>query len=45
MAAVLCEPITAGDVDGMRRLVTRGTDVAQAVVGGVRTAFEQSADD
>jgi N-acetylmuramoyl-L-alanine amidase len=45
MAAVLCEPITAGDVDGMRRLVTRGSDVAQAVVGGVRTAFEQSADD
>jgi hypothetical protein len=41
MAAVLCEPLTAGDVDGMRRLVTRGAEVAQAVIDGIRAAFEQ----
>jgi N-acetylmuramoyl-L-alanine amidase len=38
MAAVLCEPVSSADVEGMRTLVRRGADVARAVVRGVRRA-------
>jgi len=41
MAAVICEPVAAVDVDGMRSLVTRGSDVARAVVRGVRRGIER----
>ena len=41
MAAVICEPVAAADVDGMRALVVRGADVAHAVVRGVRRGVEQ----
>ena len=41
MAAVICEPITAGDVEGMRSVVRRGPAVAVAVVEGVRRGVEQ----
>ena len=40
MAAVLCEPVPEGDVDAMRVLVTRGGDVARAVLTGIRGALE-----
>jgi N-acetylmuramoyl-L-alanine amidase len=40
MAAVLCEPVPEGDVDAMRALVTRGGDVARAVLTGIRGALE-----
>jgi N-acetylmuramoyl-L-alanine amidase len=39
MAAVVCEP--AGDADGMRRLVSRSTEVGEAIVAGVRRGFEE----
>ena len=45
MAAVLCEPVTLGDVDAMRELVTRGSAVAQAVITGTRAAFEAGGSD
>ena len=41
MAAVICEPVAQVDVDGMRALVSRGADVARAVVRGVRRGVEQ----
>jgi N-acetylmuramoyl-L-alanine amidase len=41
MAAVICEPVAAVDVDGMRALVTRGSDIARAVVRGVRHGIER----
>ena len=43
MAAVICEPVAQGDVDAMRELVSRGADVARAVVRGVRRGVEQPA--
>ncbi len=41
MAAVICEPVAAEDVGGMRTLVRHGAEVAQAVVLGVRRGVEQ----
>jgi N-acetylmuramoyl-L-alanine amidase len=41
MAAVICEPVAADDVDTMRTLVVRGAEVAHAVVRGVRRGVEQ----
>ncbi len=41
MAAVICEPVAANDLAGMRTLVVRGAEVAQAVVRGVRRGFER----
>ena len=41
MAAVICEPVAQVDVDAMRSLVSRGADVARAVVRGVRRGVEQ----
>jgi N-acetylmuramoyl-L-alanine amidase len=40
MAAVICEPVVQSDVEGMRTLVVRGTEVARAVVQGVRRGVE-----
>ncbi|MFN8027522.1 MAG: peptidoglycan-binding protein [Acidimicrobiia bacterium] len=40
MAAVLCEPVPEGDVEAMRELVTRGGDVARAVLAGILGALE-----
>jgi N-acetylmuramoyl-L-alanine amidase len=36
MPAVICEPVGAGDVDGIRTVVTRGRELARAIVRGVR---------
>lgn len=44
MAAVLCEPAAHADVDGTRRLVTAGGDVARAIVVGIRRGVEEPAD-
>jgi hypothetical protein len=41
MAAVICEPVAAQDVAGMRTLVGRGTEIARAVVRGVRNGVER----
>jgi N-acetylmuramoyl-L-alanine amidase len=40
MAAVVCEPVPEADVDGMRRLVTRGADAGRAIARGVRRGVE-----
>ncbi|HYU38535.1 MAG TPA: peptidoglycan-binding protein [Acidimicrobiia bacterium] len=44
MAAVVCELVEHGDVDGMRHLVARAGDVSRAIVRGVRRGVEQPAD-
>ena len=44
MAAVICEPVAQVDVDAMRALVSRGADVARAVVRGVRRGVERPAE-
>ena len=36
MAAVICEPAAGNDVDGVRRVVTRGPELARAIVLGVQ---------
>jgi N-acetylmuramoyl-L-alanine amidase len=36
MAAVICEPVAKDDIEGVRSVVTRGPDVARAIVQGVR---------
>ena len=36
MAAVICEPVAGDDVDGVRRVVTRGSELARAIVQGVQ---------
>ena len=36
MAAVICEPAAGDDVDGVRRVVTRGPELARAIVEGVQ---------
>lgn len=41
MAAVICEPVAASDLEAMGVLVRRGADVAHAVVRGVRHGVEQ----
>jgi N-acetylmuramoyl-L-alanine amidase len=45
MPAVVCQPVEAGDVEGVRRLVERSGDVARAIVRGVRRAVEEPFDD
>ncbi len=40
MAAVVCEPVRRADVDGMRDLVARSGQIADAVVKGVRRGVE-----
>lgn len=44
MAAVVCELVERGDVDGMRNLVARAGDVSRAVVRGVRRGVEEPAE-
>jgi hypothetical protein len=41
MAAVICEPVAAHDLGGMRTLVRRNADIAGAVLRGVRRGVEQ----
>jgi N-acetylmuramoyl-L-alanine amidase len=41
MAAVICEPVPADDLDGVRQLVSRGAEVAAAIVRGVRRGVEE----
>jgi len=43
MRAVVCELVPDGDVDAMRSLVARASDVARAIVRGVRRAVEEPA--
>lgn len=45
MAAVICEPVAANDLAGMRTLVGRGVEVARAVVHGIRQGVERPAPD
>ncbi len=44
MAAVLCEPAAHDDVAATRRLVTAGSDVAHAIVVGIRRGVEEPPD-
>ena len=41
MAAVICEPVPADDLDGIRQLVAHGAAVAAAIVRGVRRGVEE----
>lgn len=41
MAAVVCELVARGDVDGMRNVVARAGDVSRAIVRGVRRGVEE----
>jgi N-acetylmuramoyl-L-alanine amidase len=41
MAAVVCQPVDADDVEGVRRLVGRIGDTARGIVRGVRRGIEQ----
>jgi len=45
MAAVVCQPVEADDVDGVRRLVARSGDVGRAIVRGIRRGIEEPFDD
>ena len=45
MAAVVCQPVQAGDVEGVRRLVARSGDVGRAIVRGIRRGVEEPLDD
>jgi N-acetylmuramoyl-L-alanine amidase len=40
MPAVVCQPVRADDVDGVRRLVGRAGDAARAIVHGVQRGVE-----
>jgi N-acetylmuramoyl-L-alanine amidase len=44
MAAVVCELVERGDVDGMRNVVARTGDISRAIVRGVRRGVEEPAD-
>jgi N-acetylmuramoyl-L-alanine amidase len=44
MAAVLCEPAAHDDIVGTRHLVTAGSQVARAIVAGIRRGFEEPVD-
>lgn len=44
MAAVVCELVERGDVDGMRNVVARTGDISRAIVRGVRRGVEDPAD-
>ena len=41
MPAVVCQPVQADDVDGVRRLVARAGDAGRAIVQGVRRGVEE----
>ncbi len=41
MAAVVCELVARGDVEGMRHVVARAGDVSRAIVRGVRRGVEE----
>jgi N-acetylmuramoyl-L-alanine amidase len=41
MPAVVCQPVQADDVDGVRRLVTRAGAAGRAIVEGVRRGVEE----
>lgn len=43
--AVVCEPVAAGDVDGLRMLVTHAAEVGRAIVTGLRRGSERPPDD
>ena len=43
MAAVVCELVERGDVDGMRNVVARTGDISRAIVRGVRRGVEDPA--
>lgn len=45
MAAVVCQPVEAGDVDGVRRLVARSGDAGRAIVRGIRRGVEEPFED
>ena len=42
MPAVICEPVAADDVDGVRQLVTQGPEVSRAIVQGIRRGVGES---
>jgi N-acetylmuramoyl-L-alanine amidase len=44
MAAVVCELVEHGDVDGMRNLVARAGDISRAIVRGVRRGLGEPAE-
>ena len=44
MAAVLCEPAAHDDIAGTRHLVTAGSQVARAIVAGIRRGVEEPVD-
>jgi hypothetical protein len=44
MAAVLCEPAAHDDIVGTRHLVTAGSQVARAIVTGIRRGVEEPGD-
>lgn len=41
MPAVVCQPVQADDVEGVRRLVTRAGDAGRAIVRGVQRGVEE----
>lgn len=45
MPAVVCQPVQADDVEGVRRLVGRSGDTARAIVRGIRRAIEEPFED
>jgi N-acetylmuramoyl-L-alanine amidase len=42
MPAVICEPCAAGDVEAVRDIVTRGREVARAILRGIRRGVGES---
>jgi N-acetylmuramoyl-L-alanine amidase len=45
MPAVVCQPVEANDVEGVRRLVSRAGDVGRAIVRGIRRGIEEPFED
>lgn len=45
MPAVVCQPVEADDVEGVRRLVARAGDAGRAIVRGVRRGIEDPFDE
>jgi N-acetylmuramoyl-L-alanine amidase len=45
MTAVVCQPVEAGDPEGMRLLVERVTGAGRAIVRGIRRSFEEPVED
>ena len=44
MAAVACELVERGDVEGMRRLMTKAGDIGRALARGIRRGVEEPAE-